>query len=83
MAAIGNSLESVTFNQHPQLAQLKKQMHHFGADGVTMSGSGPTIIGFTQVHSRGQRIYNALRGFCKEVYLVRVMPELNEAFKDK
>jgi len=83
MAAIGNSLEPVTFSQHPKLAKLKQQMLDFGADGVTMSGSGPTIIGFTQVYSRGQRIYNGLRGFCQEVYMVRVMPEINEAFKDK
>ncbi|RPA60787.1 4-(cytidine 5'-diphospho)-2-C-methyl-D-erythritol kinase [Aerococcus agrisoli] len=81
MAAIGNSLEGVTFSQHPQLARLKQQMLHFGADGVTMSGSGPTIIGFTQVYSRGHRIYNALRGFCQEVYMVRVMPEPFEQFK--
>lgn len=81
MAAIGNSLESVTFNQHPQLAKLKQQMINFGADGVTMSGSGPTIIGFTQVYSRGQRIYNALRGFCQEVYMVRMIPEPFEEFR--
>lgn len=82
MAAIGNSLEPVTFSQHPQLAKLKRQMQQFGADGVTMSGSGPTIIGFTQVHSRGQRIYNALRGFCQEVYMVRVIPDPLDPFQD-
>ncbi|MGX7363775.1 4-(cytidine 5'-diphospho)-2-C-methyl-D-erythritol kinase [Aerococcus suis] len=72
MAATGNSLETVTFNAHPELATLKAKLKQFGADGVTMSGSGPTIIGFTKNYKKGQRIYNALKGFCDEVYLVRV-----------
>lgn len=77
MAATGNSLEQVTFNYYPMLPKLKEKMIQFGAEGVTMSGSGPTVIGFTQIYRRGQRICNSLRGFCDEVYMVRI---LNEPF---
>ncbi|AMB99545.1 4-diphosphocytidyl-2C-methyl-D-erythritol kinase [Aerococcus urinaehominis] len=73
MAATGNSLEQVTFARYPWLAELKAKMEKFGAQGVTMSGSGPSIIGFTQHQQRGQRIFNGLKGFCEEVYLVRVL----------
>ena len=46
-------------------------MLKFGADAAQMSGSGPTVFGITQKYSRAQHIYNSLRGFCDEVYLVR------------
>lgn len=70
---LGNALEYVTFQRHPQLAQLKKRMLRYGMDGVTMSGSGPTIIGFSQNYSRAKRVYNSLRGFCEEVYITRTL----------
>ena len=38
-----------------------------------MSGSGPTVFGIVDQESRVQRIYNGLRGFCDEVYAVRLI----------
>ncbi len=70
---LGNALEQVTFQRHPQLSQLKERMLRYGMDGVTMSGSGPTIIGFSQNYSRAKRVYNSLRGFCEEVYITRTI----------
>lgn len=70
---LGNALEYVTFQRHPKLAQLKERMLRYGMDGVTMSGSGPTIIGFSQNYSRAKRVYNSLRGFCEEVYITRTI----------
>ncbi|MCZ0717310.1 4-(cytidine 5'-diphospho)-2-C-methyl-D-erythritol kinase [Aerococcus kribbianus] len=75
MVATGNALESVTFSVHPELASLKAKMQKFGAQGVTMSGTGPTIIGFVKNQKKGKRIYNALKGFCDEVYLVRTQSQ--------
>lgn len=66
-----NVLETVTFKEYPQVLHIKNQMKKFGADGVLMSGSGPTVYGLTQKMSRAQRIYNGLRGFCQHVYVVR------------
>ncbi|MBS4162661.1 4-(cytidine 5'-diphospho)-2-C-methyl-D-erythritol kinase, partial [Klebsiella pneumoniae] len=65
---LGNVLESVTLNMHPEVAVIKNQMKRFGADAVLMSGSGPTVFGLVQYESKVQRIYNGLRGFCDQVY---------------
>lgn len=73
--SIGNVLEDVTLKLYPEVAVLKEQMQKFGADAVLMSGSGPTVFGLVQQESRVQRVYNGLRGFCDEVYAVRLIGE--------
>jgi len=70
---IGNVLEPVTSQLHSEVDQIKNHMKVFGADAVLMSGSGPTVFGLVQHESRAQRIYNGLRGFCEEVYVVRML----------
>ncbi|GAA3892491.1 4-(cytidine 5'-diphospho)-2-C-methyl-D-erythritol kinase [Anoxybacillus suryakundensis] len=77
-ALAGNVLESVTLNMHPKVAQIKEQMKRFGADVSLMSGSGPTVFGLIQHDSRLQRVYNGLRGFCEQVYAVRLIGERHE-----
>ncbi len=72
-AQIGNVLEPVTSQLHFEVDQLKNQMNEFGADAVLMSGSGPTVFGLVQQETRAHRIYNGLRGFCEEVYVVRML----------
>lgn len=71
--SVGNVLEDVTLKLYPEVAVLKDQMKKFGADAVLMSGSGPTVFGIVDHETRVQRIYNGLRGFCDEVYAVRLM----------
>ncbi|WP_000772107.1 MULTISPECIES: 4-(cytidine 5'-diphospho)-2-C-methyl-D-erythritol kinase [Bacillus cereus group] len=73
--AVGNVLEDVTFNMHPEVARIKAQMKRFGADAVLMSGSGPTVFGLAHHDSRMHRIYNGLKGFCEQVYAVRLLGE--------
>ena len=74
-ATMGNALESVTLKLYPEVSTIKEQMMKFGADAVLMSGSGPTVFGLVQHESRVNRIYNGLRGFCDEVYAVRLIGE--------
>ncbi|WP_203248953.1 4-(cytidine 5'-diphospho)-2-C-methyl-D-erythritol kinase [Sporosarcina beigongshangi] len=74
-ASVGNVLEGVTMDLHPQVVMLKEQMRKFGADAVLMSGSGPTVFGLVKHESRVPRIYNGLKGFCPEVYAVRMVGE--------
>lgn len=71
--SVGNALEPVTMKLYPQVSILKEQMIKFGADAVLMSGSGPTVFGIVKHESRVPRIYNGLKGFCREVYAVRMM----------
>jgi len=70
---VGNVLEDVTLQLHPEVAQIKDQMKRFGADAVLMSGSGPTVFCLVQHDSRMHRIYNGLRGFCDQVFAVRIL----------
>jgi 4-diphosphocytidyl-2-C-methyl-D-erythritol kinase len=74
---MGNVLEEVTLKNYPEVAQIKEQMKRFGADAVLMSGSGPTVFGLIQHDSRMQRVYNGLRGFCDQVFAVRLVGERN------
>ncbi len=72
-ANLHNVLESVTLDMHPEVKKIKQQMIRFGADGVLMSGSGPTVFGLVEHESRLHRVYNGLRGFCQDVYAVRLI----------
>jgi 4-diphosphocytidyl-2C-methyl-D-erythritol kinase len=72
-ASLGNVLEEVTLKYYPEVLQLKESMQKLGAEGVLMSGSGPTVFGLVSKEAKLARIYNGLRGFCKEVYVVRVL----------
>ncbi|MCF6411927.1 4-(cytidine 5'-diphospho)-2-C-methyl-D-erythritol kinase [Pseudalkalibacillus salsuginis] len=74
-ASLWNVLESVTLQQYQEVRHIKEQMQRLGAEGVLMSGSGPTVFSLTMYESRAQRIYNGLRGFCNEVYMVRMLGE--------
>ncbi|MEO1769311.1 MULTISPECIES: 4-(cytidine 5'-diphospho)-2-C-methyl-D-erythritol kinase [Enterococcus] len=70
---LGNSMEVVTIKKHPIIQRIKDRMLKYGADAAMMSGSGPTVYGLCHKRSRAQHIYNALKGFCDEVYLVRTL----------
>ncbi|MFD2045578.1 4-(cytidine 5'-diphospho)-2-C-methyl-D-erythritol kinase [Ornithinibacillus salinisoli] len=69
---IGNSLEAVTMSIYPDVKRIKQKMAVAGADGVLMSGSGPTVYGLVQHHNKAQRIYNSMKGFCHDVHIVRI-----------
>lgn len=72
--ALGNMLEQTTLRMYPEVSRIKACMEKLGADGVQMTGSGPTVFGLVRKESKVHRIYNGLRGFCKEVYVVRILP---------
>lgn len=70
---VGNALEDITMTLYPEVKRIKNKMLEAGAQGVSMSGSGPTIYGLVQQESKAQRIYNGMCGFCPEVHLVRIL----------
>ncbi|MGM8215715.1 4-(cytidine 5'-diphospho)-2-C-methyl-D-erythritol kinase [Bacillaceae bacterium W0354] len=71
--SLGNVLEPVTSSMHPEVQRIKEQMVRSGANGVLMSGSGPTVYALVKQQSRAERVYNSLRGFCQDVYVVRIL----------
>ncbi|RSL29573.1 4-(cytidine 5'-diphospho)-2-C-methyl-D-erythritol kinase [Salibacterium salarium] len=70
-----NALEQVTLSIHPEISRIKERMRDSGADVSMMSGSGPTVFGFVKKEAKLSRVYNALRGFCDQVYAVRLISE--------
>lgn len=70
---LGNSLEDVTSELYPEVRQLISKMKQVGSSNVLMSGSGPTVYSLVEQESTAQRLYNGLRGFCNEVYKVRLL----------
>lgn len=72
-ANLGNVLEEVTLKLYPEVRHVKECMRKLGAEGVLMSGSGPTVFGLVAKEAKVARVYNGLRGFCKEVYAVRML----------
>lgn len=71
--SLGNSLESVTMGLYPEVAKLKNTMKNSGVDATLMSGSGPTIYGLVQKERQAKQVYNALKGCCNEVFVVRLL----------
>lgn len=68
-----NVLEKVTMRLYPEVELYKEQIARFGADAALMSGSGPTIFALVRLETRVTRLVNALRGFCRDVYAVRLL----------
>lgn len=72
-SGMANALEAVTAARHPEITDLKARLLRYGADVAQMSGSGPTVFGLCAKKSRAVRVYNSMKGFCKEVYLVHTL----------
>lgn len=55
-----NDLEAVTIDSYPAVGLVKQALHASGADGVLMSGSGPTVFGIYSSQSAQARAYQQL-----------------------
>ncbi|KRK99191.1 4-diphosphocytidyl-2-C-methyl-D-erythritol kinase [Secundilactobacillus odoratitofui DSM 19909 = JCM 15043] len=71
VANMGNALEPISVNRYPEIEQIKARMQVYGAQTAIMSGTGPTVFAIFNKQSRAQRVFNSIRGFCSEAYLVR------------
>jgi 4-diphosphocytidyl-2-C-methyl-D-erythritol kinase len=71
---LGNVLETVTVREYPVIQELKDFIQANGADGVLMSGSGPTVFGLFTNESAAKNACRKLRfgrksQLAKQVYL--------------
>ncbi|HEX7056191.1 MAG TPA: 4-(cytidine 5'-diphospho)-2-C-methyl-D-erythritol kinase [Bacilli bacterium] len=71
--SLGNHLESVTLRLYPQVNKIKRTILQMGADGALMSGSGPAVFALANRESKAKRMMRGLRGFCRDVYMVRLL----------
>nr|WP_026962257.1 4-(cytidine 5'-diphospho)-2-C-methyl-D-erythritol kinase [Alicyclobacillus herbarius] len=70
---VTNDLEPVTMRLYPDLQELRRRVEAVARMRVHMSGSGPTLYCLVGTQTAAQRLYNALRGFVREVYLSRMV----------
>ncbi|GGJ08767.1 4-diphosphocytidyl-2-C-methyl-D-erythritol kinase [Alicyclobacillus cellulosilyticus] len=66
-----NGLAAATLARYPEVRQMWQRVEQAAHVPVQMSGSGPTLYCLLPARSMAQRLYNALRGFAREVYLCR------------
>lgn len=73
-ASMGNVLEKVTIEMHPEIAQIKECMLANGAVGAMMSGSGPTVFGIFRDRESVEKAYEKVReqGVARQVYVAGV-----------
>lgn len=73
-SSMGNVLEKVTIDMHPEIAQIKECMLENGALGAMMSGSGPTVFGIFRSRRAAQEAYEKVKaqGIAKQVYVTGV-----------
>lgn len=73
-SSMGNVLERVTMEMHPEIAQIKNCMLEHGALGAMMSGSGPTVFGIFRDRMTAQKAYEKVKeqGIAKQMYVAGV-----------
>jgi 4-diphosphocytidyl-2-C-methyl-D-erythritol kinase len=80
---LANVLEPVTMKMYTEVQRIKEKMLQFGADGVLMSGSGPVVYGLVEKEYRAKRLLNGLKGFCQQVFAVRMLGIRHEPTLDE
>lgn len=70
-ASVFNALQRVTFTMYPELQTLADKVAAVTHHPVHMSGSGPTLFCLAATSGQANRMYNALRGVMKDVYITR------------
>ncbi|WP_416148113.1 4-(cytidine 5'-diphospho)-2-C-methyl-D-erythritol kinase [Salipaludibacillus sp. HK11] len=68
-----NVMETATFELAPEVKNIKQRLIQFGAEGTVMSGSGPTVFSLTSSETKAYRLYNGLKGFMDDVFVVRLL----------
>lgn len=73
VSKLGNSLEDISIARKPMIQKIKNCVAASGADATLMSGSGPTVFALCSSDKVARRVVNSVKGFCKEVYRVRML----------
>ncbi len=60
---LGNSLEAVTVRKVPEISRIKGFLKEKGAQGVLMSGSGPTVFAIDDGTELLEKIYNEAKEY--------------------
>lgn len=67
---LSNVLETVTLKAYPKVAEVKALLSSYGAEGVLMSGSGPTVFGIFSSYQRAKAAHKKLKKIYTQCYVV-------------
>lgn len=67
---MSNVLETVSMEEHPEIAAIKKQLLAGGALNSLMSGSGPSVFGLFASQEVAEEAYIKMQSQYKESYIV-------------
>lgn len=65
-----NVLEEVTVGLYPTVKELKDRFHEYGAVGVLMSGSGPSVFAFFKTYEKAKKAHKNMSRIYNQTYLV-------------
>lgn len=70
---LGNVLETVTIPAYPIIREIKDTLKADGADGVLMSGSGPTVFAIFTDKEKAEKAFEGLKEgkLAKQVFLTQ------------
>ncbi|MCL6548161.1 MAG: 4-(cytidine 5'-diphospho)-2-C-methyl-D-erythritol kinase [Alicyclobacillus sp.] len=69
--AARNGLAEPAMRLHPEIRQVRERVQHLSPVPVHMSGSGPTLFCLLPARGPAHRLWGAVRGFTKDVFLCR------------
>ncbi len=74
VSRLGNVLEEVTIPKLPIVQKIKEELAGAGAEGVLMSGSGPTVFAVFDSREHAEEAADALRGsgLAKDIFVSRI-----------
>ncbi|MBX5436589.1 MAG: 4-(cytidine 5'-diphospho)-2-C-methyl-D-erythritol kinase [Alicyclobacillaceae bacterium] len=70
-ALVHNGLADAAKRLYPEILQVERRVEHLSPVPVHMSGSGPTLYCLFAARGPAQRLWGAVRGFSRDVYLCR------------
>lgn len=70
LSGLCNVLETVTLDLYPKVTEVKALLSSYGADGVLMSGSGPTVFGVFGSYERAKTAHKKMKKHYKQSYVV-------------
>ena len=72
---LANNLEPITTAKVSRVTAIKKKLNTFGASGVLMSGSGPTVFALAYNEKKAIAVYQQMKSFYPQftTHLTRVM----------
>lgn len=70
---MGNLFEDIIIIKNLVISIIKECMLNFGVDVVLMIGSGLIVFLMCFIEKKVDCVFNSMKGFCKEVYKVRLL----------